>query len=157
MAKTAAQIAATERMIGQLRPELDLLQAEYTEKKARRDFIVTQLELAQTTFSLLSERHVQTRISQAVDLGRTNFLTITTAEAPLSPISPRIGLNMAIAMVLGLMAGLFLSFFLEMMDNTIKTPDDVQKHLGLTVMRAIPLRRRAIRGTNIYARTQTPG
>jgi len=157
VAKTAAQIAATERMIGQLRPELDLLQAEYTEKKARRDFIVTQLQLAQTTFSMLSERHVQTRISQAVDLGRTNFLTITTAAAPESPISPRIGLNMAIAMVLGLMAGLFLSFFLEMMDNTIKTPDDVQKYLGLTVIGAIPLRRKAIRGTNIYARTQTPG
>jgi capsular polysaccharide biosynthesis protein len=157
VAMTAAQIAATQRMIDQLRPELDLLQAEYTEKKTRRDFIVTQLELAQTTFSLLSERHVQTRISQAVDLGRTNFLTITTAEAPGQPISPRIGLNMAIAMVLGLMAGLFLSFFLEMMDNTIKTPDDVQKHLGLTVMGTIPLRRKAIRGTNIYARTQTPG
>jgi len=157
VAKTAAQIAATERMIGKLRPELDLLQSDYTDKKTRRDFIVTQLELAQTTFSLLSERHVQTRISQAVDLGRTNFLTITTAEAPERPISPRIGLNLAIAMVLGLMAGLFLSFFLEMMDNTIKTPDDVQKHLGLTVMGTIPLRRKALRRTNIDARSQIPG
>lgn len=146
VAEKVAQIASTKRMVDQLQPELDMLQAEYTEKKTRRDVIITQLELANRTYNLLSEKYVQTRISQAVDLGRTNFLTITAAEAPKNPIKPRKELNMAIAVVLGLMVGVFLSFFLEMMDNTIKTPDDVQKYLGLTVVGTIPLRRKAIRG-----------
>lgn len=153
VAKTAAQIASTERVVTRLRPELDLLQSEFTDKKTRRDMIVTQLGLAKSTHSLLSEKYVQTRISQAVDLGRTNFLTITTAEAPGQPIGPRVGLNMAIATLLGLMAGIFLAFFLEMMDNTIKTPDDVQKYLGLTVMGTIPQRRKSVRRATKHART----
>lgn len=68
-----------------------------------------------------------------------NVQVIDKAQTPLKPISPRPMLNMAIAGVLGLMLGVFLTFLLEFMDNTIKTPDDVEKHLGLAVVGTIPL------------------
>lgn len=141
VAEKQAQIAATEKMIAQVQAELDLLQAEYTEKKTRRDRIVTQLELTNRTYNLLSEKFVQVQIYQAVEVGQTNFLTLAEAEVPKVPVKPRKELNMAIAGVLGLMVGVFLAFFLEMLDNTIKTPDDVQKHLGLPVLATVPLRR----------------
>ncbi len=47
-------------------------------------------------------------------------------------------LNIAIAGVLGLMFGIFLVFLLEYLDNTIKTPKDVEKYLQLSVIGAIP-------------------
>jgi capsular polysaccharide biosynthesis protein len=55
-----------------------------------------------------------------------------------SPIKPKPLLNMAIALVVGLMAGVGIAFLLEYLDNTIKTEEDIQKVLGLPVLGAIP-------------------
>lgn len=68
-----------------------------------------------------------------------NVQVIDEAQVPESPISPRPKLNMAIAAILGLMIGLFLVFLLEYLDNTIKTPEDVERHLGLTVIGTVPM------------------
>jgi capsular polysaccharide biosynthesis protein len=55
-----------------------------------------------------------------------------------SPIKPKPLLNMAIALVVGLMAGIGIAFLLEYLDNTIKTEEDIQKVLGLPILGAIP-------------------
>lgn len=34
--------------------------------------------------------------------------------------------------------GFLLAFVLEALDDTLKTPDDVEQHVGLTVVGAIP-------------------
>jgi capsular polysaccharide biosynthesis protein len=39
---------------------------------------------------------------------------------------------------LGLIIGFLLAFVLEALDDTLKTPDDVEQHVGLTVVGAIP-------------------
>lgn len=60
------------------------------------------------------------------------------AENPL-PVKPNPKLNMAIAFVVGIMIGVGLAFLLEFLDNTIKTEQDIEKHLGLSVIGAIPI------------------
>nr|WP_276537088.1 GNVR domain-containing protein [Anaerosalibacter massiliensis] len=67
-----------------------------------------------------------------------NIQVIDRAQEPEEPIKPRPKLNMAIAGVLGLMISIFLVFILEYLDNTIKTPDDVEYHLGLPIIGTIP-------------------
>lgn len=47
-------------------------------------------------------------------------------------------MNTAVAFVLGLMVGVGIAFFIEYLDNTIKTPDDVEKYLQLPVLAVIP-------------------
>nr|WP_102348376.1 Wzz/FepE/Etk N-terminal domain-containing protein [Bacillus sp. Marseille-P3661] len=51
-----------------------------------------------------------------------------------SPIKPRPTLNIAIAIVVGLMAGVGLAFLLEYLDNTIKSEQDVERILDLPVL-----------------------
>ena len=68
-----------------------------------------------------------------------NIQVIDEARVPDKPIKPRPMLNMAIAGVLGLMIGVFITFLLEFLDNTIKTPDDVERHLELPVIGTIPM------------------
>lgn len=58
------------------------------------------------------------------------------AENP-DPIKPRPVLNIAIALVVGLMAGVGLAFMLEYLDNTIKTEQDIERLLELPVLGAI--------------------
>lgn len=67
-----------------------------------------------------------------------NVQVIDEAEPSYTPVSPRPMMNLAIAGILGLMLGIFLAFLIEMLDNTIKTPEDVEKYLGLTVIGSIP-------------------
>ncbi len=67
-----------------------------------------------------------------------NIQVIDLAQVPSRPIKPRKMLNMAIAGVLGLMASVFIAFLAEFLDNSIKTPEDVEKYLGIPVLGAIP-------------------
>lgn len=62
---------------------------------------------------------------------------IDMAIEPASPIKPNKVMNVAIAAVLGIMIGLFIVFLLEYMDNKIKTPQDIEKHLGLPILGVI--------------------
>lgn len=67
-----------------------------------------------------------------------NVQVIDLAQAPTSPIQPRPMMNIAISAVLAVMLGIFITFLIEFLDTTIKTPEDVEKHLGLAVIGSIP-------------------
>ncbi len=67
-----------------------------------------------------------------------NVSTIDVAKVPDSPIKPNKMMNIAIAGVLGMMISVGLVFVLEFLDRTYKTPTDVERHLGLPIIGAIP-------------------
>ena len=67
-----------------------------------------------------------------------NVETIDKAIPIEKPVNVKTALNTAIAMILGLMMGVFIAFVLEYMDNTVKTENDVQKYLDLPVLGLIP-------------------
>jgi capsular polysaccharide biosynthesis protein len=51
---------------------------------------------------------------------------------------PQTKINVAAGGLLGLVLGLLLVFVLEALDNTLKTPADVERFVGLTTLGAIP-------------------
>ena len=65
--------------------------------------------------------------------------TIEEANLPTSPSSPSVMRNTAMGGLLGLVlsAGIIIVIFL--LDDTIKTPDDVENYLGLNVLTSIPI------------------
>lgn len=67
-----------------------------------------------------------------------NVQVIDEAKIPERPVKPRKMLNVAISGVLGVMLGLGIVFLYEYLDNTIKTPEDVEKYLGVPVLGTIP-------------------
>lgn len=67
-----------------------------------------------------------------------NISIVDTAQLPEHPIKPRPMMNIAVAFILGLLTALGISFIIEYLDDTIKTTDDVEKYLGLTVLGTIP-------------------
>ena len=68
-----------------------------------------------------------------------NVIVIDKAELPVNPVKPNKTLNIAIAALLGLMFGVFLVYFLELLDRTVKTDRDVEKYLALSTIGEIPL------------------
>ena len=67
-----------------------------------------------------------------------NVSIIDTAKASEYPVKPNKMMNIAIAGVLGMMASVGLVFVLEFLDRTYKTPTDIERHLGLPIIGAIP-------------------
>ena len=63
---------------------------------------------------------------------------IDKAILPQNPINPNKMMNVAIAAVLGIMIGLFIVFLIEYLDNKLKTPQDIEKHLGLPILGVVP-------------------
>ncbi|WAM33643.1 YveK family protein [Caldicellulosiruptor morganii] len=66
-----------------------------------------------------------------------NVQIVDNAVIPKKPEKPKKLLNTVVAFVIGLMGGVGIAFFVEYMDNTIKTPDDVEKYLELPVLAII--------------------
>jgi succinoglycan biosynthesis transport protein ExoP len=60
------------------------------------------------------------------------------AEPPAYPARPRVGLNLTLGMLVGLVIGIGLAFFIEYLDTSVKTMDDVESLLGVPVLAIIP-------------------
>ncbi|WP_395151428.1 YveK family protein [uncultured Allofournierella sp.] len=75
-------------------------------------------------------------VRDAVEAGSVKV--ISDARVGENPVSPNKMMNTAIAGLLGLVLSVGVVFLREMMNNTFKTDDDIQKHLGFTVLGVIP-------------------
>lgn len=71
-------------------------------------------------------------------MGAGNVNIIDDAITPGAPSSPNKRLNLAIGLLLGLMAGIGLALLVEFLDTTVKTADDVETITGFTLLGAIP-------------------
>jgi len=67
-----------------------------------------------------------------------NLLLAEPAEVPKSPVGPKRLRAILIALFLSLSAGVGLAFFLEYLDNTIKTVEDVTRYAQLPSLSVIP-------------------
>jgi len=60
------------------------------------------------------------------------------AQPGLYPEKPSVALYMILAAIVGVVSGIGLAFFVEYLDTSVKTVDDIEKHLGLPVLAVIP-------------------
>lgn len=63
---------------------------------------------------------------------------VDKADIPHKPVAPRPLVYMLITFIVAMFLVLGVIFVLEYLDDTFKIPEDVEKHLGLTVIAVIP-------------------
>ena len=66
-----------------------------------------------------------------------NVWVIKEALIPQYPSRPKKILYLLIGTVLGFLGGVGLAFFIEYLDNTVRSPEDIEQRFGLTVLGAI--------------------
>jgi succinoglycan biosynthesis transport protein ExoP len=78
--------------------------------------------------------------TQTMELAMPRFAVSVkqVAEPPTFPARPRVGLNLTLGALVGLVVGLGLAFFIEYLDTSVKTMDDVETLLGVPVLAIIP-------------------
>ena len=63
---------------------------------------------------------------------------VDNATPGLRPVRPNKPLNIALGVIIGLVVGVGLAFFIEYLDTSVKTIDDVERSLGSPVLGVIP-------------------
>ncbi|MGG1911812.1 Wzz/FepE/Etk N-terminal domain-containing protein [Priestia megaterium] len=103
-------------------------------------------EIANTTASVF-----QQKVPKIMNMNIDNVSILSKADlaASKSPVKPQPILNIAIALVVGLMVGIGLSFLLEYLDNTVKTEQDIENILELPVMGVITNIKDVPKATNV--------
>ncbi|NRG44690.1 Wzz/FepE/Etk N-terminal domain-containing protein [Bacillus sp. CRN 9] len=76
----------------------------------------------------------QKEIANIMKINNVTILAKAEVGENQSPVKPQPLLNIAIALVVGLMAGVGLSFLLEYLDNTVKNEEDIEKVIGLPLL-----------------------
>ena len=73
------------------------------------------------------------------EIRTVNVWVVEKAEKPTSPVKPRKSLNVLLGLIVGLLGGIGLAFFIDYLDNTIKSPDDIEPRLGIPLLGVVPL------------------
>ncbi|MPZ78264.1 MAG: polysaccharide biosynthesis tyrosine autokinase [Deltaproteobacteria bacterium] len=77
-------------------------------------------------------------ISVAAGIPTANVSIVDQAEVPRLPSKPQKKLNLMLGALLGLMGGLGLALIFEHLDNTLRTPEEVERYLGLPNLVVVP-------------------
>jgi polysaccharide biosynthesis transport protein len=161
MAQLRAGIAATKQTLNEeIEAATEATRAQYLEAKSREQAIDADLD-QQKSFALglnnaavrygILQREADTNrqlynavlkrmkdVTLVSDLHASNVSVVDEAEPPLSPSSPRSMLDLVVAMVIGLVAGIGLTFLLEQLDDTFGDQQDVEECLGCPILAMIP-------------------
>jgi len=89
-------------------------------------------DIANTTATVF-----QREISNIMNVDNVSILSQAIATDNQAPIKPNKMLNMAIALVVGLMLGVGIAFLLEYLDTSIKSEQQIEKLLKIPVIGAI--------------------
>jgi succinoglycan biosynthesis transport protein ExoP len=71
-------------------------------------------------------------------LKSSNIRIVDPAQPPTTPVKPRIFLNLAVGLILGVCVAAGAAFVQEQMDNTLKTPGDIEQFLRAPALALIP-------------------
>jgi capsular exopolysaccharide synthesis family protein len=87
-------------------------------------------------YESLMQRTKETGISG--ELRSSSIRVIDAAELPTSPVLPRRGRDLMMALITGCVLALGLVFLFEYLDNRIKSPQELRRHLGLSFLGMVP-------------------
>ena len=110
---------------------------ELNKKAIEYGVLRREAESARQMYELLIKRFKETSLTE--DMRTGNIRIVDRAEAPKQPVKPKKGLNILLAVIVGLVAGVGLAFFFDYLDNTIKIPEDVKQHLKIPYLGPTPL------------------
>ena len=117
-----------------------------TEGEQYLDFERAQraVEVQREIVTALRARVAQKTVEMEVP--RTPVEVVEPAEPPPPNryVSPRVMLNIILSILIGLAAGVGLAYFIEYLDTSVKTVDDVERYLGLPVLGVIPQKVRSL-------------
>jgi polysaccharide biosynthesis transport protein len=149
-----------QRIEAEIKTMMRAVQTEFRVARAREETLLGNVNRLRTEAQELNEKEIQylnlqrdadsnQQLYEAVlkrlketgvtgGLETNNVSVIEEAVTPRLPIRPRKSLNLLVAVVVGVLIGVGTALTIEYFDTTVKTPDDVERYLGLPVIGIVP-------------------
>lgn len=122
-----------------LKSQLDTLRKESLAVDSRSiqyNILRREVDSNREIYNGLLQRYNQ--VGLAEDAKISNITIVDRAIVPIGRHSPSLIKNLLLGFLLGAMLGVGTALLLEYLDNTIKTPQDIERLLGLGVLGVIP-------------------
>ncbi|HOW86838.1 MAG TPA: polysaccharide biosynthesis tyrosine autokinase [Candidatus Aminicenantes bacterium] len=125
------------------------LQAEFNEQKGEAfkmnssavlyNGLKVEIQNKKTLLDSLLRRESETGVEARLKGLRTsNIRVVDRARVPVRPSSPNKKRNLILALLLGLAGGIGLAFLFDVLDNSVKTSEDVEHYAGLPTLGLVP-------------------
>jgi capsular exopolysaccharide synthesis family protein len=116
---------------------------EFKEISVKNVILMTEIQDSHKQFE--SAQQMLDRMREKLNVDRINLKQpqniIELHEEPIMatfPSSPNVTLNLILGAVVGLIFGIGIAFFLEYLDTSVKTLEDVERYLQVPVLAVIP-------------------
>ena len=160
--KVQAQMdQVAQRIESELKMMLRAVQTEYRVAKVREETLLGNVNKLRQEGQDLNEKEIQymslqresdsnqqlyeavlKRLKETGVTGGLDTHNISVGEegaVPRAPLRPRKAINLIVSVLVGLFVGVGVALTIEYFDTTIKTPDDVERYLGLPVIGIVPV------------------
>jgi capsular exopolysaccharide synthesis family protein len=127
---------------------LDDLRIEY-------DVLNRNVEANQALYDGILSRIKESTVATGMD--STGIHIFESAQVPMEPMQARKSKTLEISFAAGLIIGVILAFGLHMMDSSLKTVDQAEDVLGLTVLAAVPRQAQSRLKESALAIIRAPG
>jgi len=127
---------ANEKFLAQAVDEQKKEVNDVAEKSIQYNILKREVDANKQLYEGLLTRMKEATVSAG--LTASNVRIVDTAQVPKAPVKPRVALNLALGIVLGAAFGVGLAFLQEYLDNTLKTPDEVERLLRLPSLGLLP-------------------
>jgi capsular exopolysaccharide family len=102
------------------------------QKQIKYDVLKREADTTRALFESLLKRAKEATLTEGLNV--TNIVVVDPARVPETPVKPKKAQNILLALITGFTLGIGLAFFLEYLDNTIKTPDEVERYLKIPLL-----------------------
>ncbi len=102
---------------------------------------LTTLKREIETNRTLLDSYIQQQKQRELEISSSrpdNIKISAEAQSPTAPYGPNRERNIMIAFLVSLAAGIGLAFLMDYLDDSIRTSDDIGRHLGLPTLALIP-------------------
>ncbi|HEU4612547.1 MAG TPA: polysaccharide biosynthesis tyrosine autokinase, partial [Kofleriaceae bacterium] len=106
------------------------------DRSVRYNILARDADTNRTLYEGLLQRYKE--VSAAAGITASNISVVDQASVPIEPSSPRLLLNLALALLAGVAIAGGVVFVREQLDDAIRAPEDVERKLGLPTLGIIP-------------------
>lgn len=125
-----------EKYLNALISQQEKLVDTVSQKTIQYNILKREVDTNRSLYDGVLQRMKEAQV--AAGLNASNITVVDPAQVPEGPSKPRVVFNLALGFILGLSLGVGLAFFQEYLDNTLKTPDEVESLLRLPSLGLIP-------------------
>lgn len=135
---------SNEKNLGKLLSETKQEALNLSERFIQYGVLKREVETNSQLYDSLITKMKEQSITEEIQ--SVNVWIVEGAETPKHPVKPKKSLNMLLGIIIGLFGGIGFAFFIDYLDNTVKSPEEAESRLGVPVLGTVSLFRKESKG-----------